>query len=221
MTAWIQKLNRAELTRLLTDQFISSEGTIDDLRRRLREYIRENPNAIVPPGTETIGAMMPRDHEIPVIKLSPTVEHPLPRENGASPVSPLPPSSNIYEPARVLDQIRKWGCHFDGKEPALFLERVEELRQSYQFSEIHLLHGLPELLRGEPLLWARNRRHAWVTWSDFCDEFRAQYYPWQYQKQMRREADQRKQHPGESYATYATALQTLARRAGNFSEQQI
>jgi hypothetical protein len=38
---------------------------------------------------------------------------------------------------------------------------------------------------------------------------------------MRREADQRKQHSGENYATYATALQTLARRAGNFSEQQI
>jgi hypothetical protein len=215
MTAWIQKLNRAELTRLLNEHYISSDGTVDDLRRRLREYVRKNPQAIVPPGTEGLDTMMPREQKNPAIKVGPSFELRPPRENGVSPTSPFPPMTNIIEPARVLDQIRKWGCHFDNREPALFLERVEELRQGYQFTETHLLLGLPELLRGEPLLWARNRRHAWVTWADFCTEFRAQYYPYQYQKQMR------KQRPGESYATYATALQTLARRAGNLSEPQI
>jgi len=38
---------------------------------------------------------------------------------------------------------------------------------------------------------------------------------------MRREAEQRKQRPKETYATYATELQTLTRRSGEFSEERI
>jgi len=75
MTAWIQRLNRAELTQLLESQFISSEGTIDDLRRRLREYIRENPNVINPPTTEITGITMPHDQSGPTIKPGPAIEH--------------------------------------------------------------------------------------------------------------------------------------------------
>jgi len=210
------KLTKAELVLLLNKYHIDNDGTVDDLRRRLREFIRENPATIAPLGTESLGTMMPRDYDDLAVKpgpatdLCPTFEQTIPS------ASPPPPSVGIIEPARVLDQIRKWGCHFDGRDPAMFLERVDELKHGYSMTD-----GLPELLRGTPLLWARNRRHAWATWADFCAEFRAQYFPWQYAKQMRREAEQRKQRPHEKYAIYATELQTLTRRAGEFSEDRI
>lgn len=38
-----------------------------------------------------------------------------------------------YE-GKTINQIRKWGCHFDGRDPAAFLERVGELRQAYGFT---------------------------------------------------------------------------------------
>jgi hypothetical protein len=201
MTAWIQKLNRTELTKLFEENRITSDGTIDDLRRRLREFIKENPKAISPPSTEPPSNTMPREQASPAVRSGPSIDFGATYEIAPPPASPLPPSVYLPEPARVLDQIRKWGCHFDGREPALFLERVEELRRGYHLADTHLLHGLPELLRRNPLLWARNRQHAWVTWSDFCTEFRAQYYPWQYAKQMHREADRRKQRPGETPRT--------------------
>jgi hypothetical protein len=90
-------------------------------------------------------------------------------------VSPLIPIASPFDTARVIDQIRKWGHHFDGKDPLQFLERIIKLQEAYRVAPEQILLWLPELLRGEPLLWYRNRRHAWVTWSDFCAEFRAQY----------------------------------------------
>lgn len=37
--------------------------------------------------------------------------------------------------ARAVNQIRKWGCQFEGKDPASFLERLEELWAGYQISD--------------------------------------------------------------------------------------
>jgi len=71
------------------------------------------------------------------------------------------------DPAKVMNQIRKWGCHFDGKDPLAFLERVEELRVSYDYTEDQLLLGLPELLRGNSLLWYQNCQESWISWVDF------------------------------------------------------
>jgi len=76
--------------------------------------------------------------------------------------------------AKVINQIRKWGCYFDGKDPLSFLERVEELQQGYGFSGEQLLMGLPELLRGETLFWYRNNPASWTTWEEFSREFRQQ-----------------------------------------------
>ena len=54
--------------------------------------------------------------------------------------------------AKIINQMRKWSCHFDGKNPLAFLERVEELSQGYGYTDTQLLLGLPELLRGDALL---------------------------------------------------------------------
>lgn len=56
---------------------------------------------------------------------------------------------------KTINQIRKWGCHFDGRDPAAFLERVGVLRQAYGFTTAQLLQGLPEP--------PAKRRHAVVV----------------------------------------------------------
>ena len=58
--------------------------------------------------------------------------------------------------SKILDQMRKWNCHFDGKNVYAFLERLQELQKTYQFSDQQILRGFPELLRGDAQLWYRN-----------------------------------------------------------------
>jgi len=114
-----------------------------------------------------------------------------------------------------MNQIRKWGCHFDGRDPLSFLERVGELQRQYQFSNELILDGLPELLRGKALLWYRNFREEWQTLEDFQQAFRRQYLPRRYQARLTREIQDRRQRADETFADYASDLLTMMRRAGN------
>lgn len=57
-----------------------------------------------------------------------------------------PPNSEPL--AKTMNQIRKWGCRFDGKDPVSFLEQVEELKEEYGYNRPQMLRGLPELLKG-------------------------------------------------------------------------
>jgi len=71
------------------------------------------------------------------------------------------PSPDLdLRPATVISQMRKWGLHFDGKNPWTFLERIEVLRGEYEYPEELLLRGLPEVLRGNAFLWYQNA-HGW------------------------------------------------------------
>jgi len=183
MTAWIHRLNRTELVRLLSENNLPDTGTVDELRRRLREHAQSNPGRSL----FTDGTDMSREGE-EVLKPGPSAEDTAAPTSRPSLVGPLLPLASPFDPTRVIDQIRKWGHHFDGKDPVQFLERIEELQDAYRITPEQTLLGLPELLRGEPLLWYRNRRHTWVTWADFCTEFRAQYFSYRYRQQLRRAA---------------------------------
>jgi len=66
-----------------------------------------------------------------------------------------------------MNQIKKWGCHFDGRDPLSFLERVNELHRQYRYSDEIIMDGLPELLQGEVLSWYRNFQEEWHTMDDF------------------------------------------------------
>jgi len=82
-----------------------------------------------------------------------------------------------------------------------------------------LLTGLPELLRGDTLLWYRNCRATWQTWEQFCEDLKDQYLPRGYQRQLRREIQRQKQ-PNESFKIYATIVLTMMRRAGGYTAQE-
>jgi len=136
------------------------------------------------------------------------------------PTSPLPPPpaelASGTSHSKAMNQIRKWGCHFDGRDPLSFLERVNELQRKYHFTDELMLDGLPELLRGKAILWYRNFREEWQSWEDFQRAFRRQYLPRRSQARLTREIQDRRQRPDESFVDYTSELLTMMRRAGNF-----
>jgi len=106
------------------------------------------------------------------------------------------------------------------EEPWSFLERIDELRREYEYPDELLLRGLPEVLRGDALLWYRNARDGWQDWSDFMDEFKTVFLPHRYRLQLQDEIRERKQKTGEPYLRYSTAVLSLMRRAGGYSEEE-
>ena len=223
MLSWIYNLRKDDLVSYLEHLAIPTEGNLDDLRRRLRDYVLAHPGEAQPPSLpmpqlDEAAAPAPRGN---LLGLPSNAAIDDDRISFRSIPEPTPMAdSHMTNSGKVMNQIRKWGCHFDGKDPLAFLERIEELRSSYQFTETQLLLGLPELLRGDSLAWYRNQRDDWESWEDFSQAFRQRFLPSQYQERLRREIYERRQKPGESYAKYSDALVTLMRRAGGYSRRE-
>lgn len=194
---WIYRATKGELILEMEGLGLETEGTLDDLRRRMSQYVSEQPQytRCTAPATRTIPPQNP------------------PPGESATPIE----TRATETPAKSANQIRKWGCHFDGRDPLAFLERLDELRACYGFTDAQLLAGLPELFRGDALLWVRNNRHAWAEWDDFCTDFREYFLPKRYRAQLRREVLARTQKPDEPYKKFANELTTLMRRAGTFT----
>ncbi|KMQ84833.1 hypothetical protein RF55_17040 [Lasius niger] len=214
MRSLMQLASKSELADFAQKRGLDASGTLEDIRRRVREYFDRHPEedaeiertAVAGPSADTFLDA----REAPRTPVTVTI-----------PVPPIPVAAGpIAEDSKVIGQMRKWGCHFDGKDPMAFLERIAELRDAYGFSDRQLLRGLPELLRGDPLLWLRNNREHWRTWDDFDRDFRGQFLPRRYQAALRREITDRRQRPGEAFAKYATEMLTLMRRSGGFSRDE-
>lgn len=205
MKSWIYQRTKDQLVQELDGLGIDSSGTLDDLRRRLSRYVSKNPE-YAPKHTE-----MCSDDETETTIAS------APEAAPAAASGPAPTDLSDSDPARAMNQIRKWGCHFDGRDPLAFLERVAELRQAYVVSPEQLLLGLPELLRGDSLLWYRNSRDTWTSWEDFDRDFRRTYLSRRYIAQMRREIQNRMQRADEPYRKFEAAILTMMRRTGTYT----
>lgn len=116
-----------------------------------------------------------------------------------------------------MAQVRKWVCVFDGRDPIAFLERIAELKTGYRCSGEYMLCGLPELLKGDVLLWYRNSSEDWASWGDFEKAFRNQFIPRDYERQLRRDIVHRHQRCNELYAQYEISLLTMMRRMGGYT----
>lgn len=197
--AWICYLPKERVAKLLQDHEMDSDGTLDELRYRLQMVVRQNPEAFLHLREERGLGETATDQPSPI-----------------SPMSEAHHDSAV-DTTRIMNQIRKWGCHFDGKDPLAFLEHLEERRMEYGYTGAYLLMRLPEMLRGEPLLWYRNNRSEWQDWEGFCQAFTTRFLPRRYQEQIRTEILNRRQKKNEPFQEYSTALLTMMRRAGNFS----
>lgn len=199
MKGWIYNLQKTQLMEDAVRRGVDTSGTLDDIRRRMSEYVDEHPEEFGAQGDEHTTAAQTPPRTAPPTHAA----------------HPAPPDSS-----EVLCQMRKWGCHFDGRDPFDFLERLEELKAGHRYPEAAMLLGLPELLKGDALRWCRNTRHRWRTWGDFDRAFRAQFLPRRYQAALRREAADRRQRPGEKFKKYVADILTLIRRAGGCTPEE-
>lgn len=88
---WIYKLRKDDLQQELLKHGAKTTGTVEELRSRLKNIIRENR----PPASPNFV-----------------------NQNQPQPATPIVP--NMIPVTVVLDQVRKWNVHFDGKK-MLFL----------------------------------------------------------------------------------------------------
>lgn len=194
---WIYKLKKDELQQELTKYGEFTVGTVEELRTRLKNVIRGNK----PPTSPKLIVSSP--------------------PNTAQPRSPTP---NLMQPSpisAVLDQVRKWNINFDGKKDVVsFLERIEELQDGYNFSNEQMLRALPELLKGDALLWYRNNRTFWTTWECFLTSFKSFYLPSEYHFDLEEKVRSRTQRETENVKDYVIAIQTLLRRLNNITPAQ-
>lgn len=197
------KLNRDQLTELAKACGLDDTGSLEELRKRLHRFAEVHLERFEEMGDEA--SILPRL----------TVTLP----GNTSFRTPTTDELTFFD-GKAVNQIRKWGCHFDGKDPAAFLERVEELRGAYEYTRAQLLQGLPKLLKGETLLWFRNYRDTWGRWKNFERDFRHQYLPRRYATTLRREIMGRHQKSTEKFAPYITVMMTLMRRAGGYSREE-
>ncbi len=123
--------------------------------------------------------------------------------------------------ATIIDKVRKWNLFFDGqKDVILFLERLEELRNCYRFPDTYILRALPEVFRGNALLWYRNNHKEWEDWHDFLKDFSAFFLPRNYKRSLMVEICKRTQKNNEKFKDFVVEIQTLIRRQGTLSKEQ-
>jgi len=130
MKAWVYKLNKDQLTALAKALSIEDTGTLEELRKRVGRFADEHPEQIdaFEAGVGELGAQ-----GAPMLGLTvPTPTNPEFR-------TPIATDMAFAYEGKTINQIRKWGCHFDGRDPAAFLERVGELRQAYGCTPAQLL----------------------------------------------------------------------------------
>lgn len=117
-----------------------------------------------------------------------------------------------------VEQIRKWNVTYDGSKNLLeFLERVEELSATYGIPDDEFVSSVPMLLREKAILWYRNNRRTWRTWTEFKDDICDYFLPVDIQRQLEEDIRNRTQGPKENARDSVTALQTLIRRYGRMS----
>ena len=129
-------------------------------------------------------------------------------------------SAPLTDRAKVINQMRKWGLHFNGKDVYGFLERLNELQQAYDFTDQQVLQEFAELLRNDTQLWYRNAANDIRTMLELKQSLRAFYLKPSEQPNLDRQIHERRQAPNEPIRTFVTDSLTLMRRHGGFNLEQ-
>ncbi|XP_057334391.1 trichohyalin-like [Microplitis mediator] len=121
---------------------------------------------------------------------------------------------------RSRDVVRKWGVTFNGERDVLdFIERIDELTESYGFQKDKLVHCIPMLLRDKAIHWYRNNKRDWISWEDFTSDLKSFFLPPGREIELEEQIRNRVQRETEIAKEYATSLQTLMRRHGQMTSQ--
>lgn len=208
-TRWVYFLKRDELLNHLNEFGLEQSGTVEELRKRLVKFIHvEHP--------EDVAARL--------LALQDTYEKLNSQQKAEQPATATPTPNDAVTECRtnLIDQVRKWGLSYDGgKEPLVFIERVEELAEIYEVNLDKLPKLMPEWLRKRALVWFRNNNAYWQTWSSFKSDFLSFFLPSRYLEMLEDEVKSRVQCPREAFKDYVLDLQNLMRHSSLTEEQKL
>lgn len=233
--SWIYKLKKAELIELLEKAQLDSTGNTVDLRQRYIEYVRQHPElhelredpegydeerdktrdelivSLVEAGEAVTEPTAPLggDNENEDLQDTPRREGLVRRVIHSTPIMDTVNSS-------TLDRMRKWGLHYEGRDPYSFLERIDELQHAYQLTDEQMLRGFPELLKGDALLWYRNEIQSVRNYRDLITSFRQYYLSTRELRNLETTISLKKQGNNEDFRKFSSALRTLMRRHGGY-----
>lgn len=122
----------------------------------------------------------------------------------------MPPNARIPITQRHSVPVYKWDVRFSGGKEGLsvnaFIERVEEYRISRGVSEAELYSAITDLLTGKALSWYRSVKEKIYNWSGFVNKLRENYLPYNFQKDLRKEIDEREQGADESISEFFSCM---------------
>lgn len=98
---WINELSKEQLAQRMSLYGLSVPITLDEMRKTMREYVDQNADQFTRNGGASVGLSN--------------------RPEGLPP--PLVTDEDPLMATKIIDQMRKWGCYFDGRDPVAFLER--------------------------------------------------------------------------------------------------
>lgn len=210
--AWVYTLSKEQLREELTRRRVDAGGLLASLRQRMVGYVRAHPDEFVdkpedgPDFNEELDISRDIESELEVARAA---IHSTPIRDVTRP-----------DTTKVLEQMRKWNCHFDGKDFYAFIERIEELQQAYALTDDQVLKGFPELLRGDAQLWFRNFQTEYRTLEELKNGLRTYYLSPGELRHLDAQIHERKQGASEKIRSFITAVMTLMRRRGGFSQER-
>lgn len=232
--SWIYKLRKNALIQELEKINEDTSGTKTFLRSRLISYVRAHPEQYTDKPEDDPDYDEELDRTRDLEELEAAFQR-LRCENVRSTSSPhhqevevqnirgtenQTNNTETHTTAKVMDQMRKWNCHFDGKDLYSFLERVKELQRAYNFSDEEILRGYPELLRGDAQLWHRNYATNITTLEALEQEMRNFYLSPGELRDLDLQINNRKQEAHETIRAFTNTVMTLMRRRGGFTEEK-
>lgn len=125
-------------------------------------------------------------------------------------INAVPPTVEIPAVRHNSVPVYKWDVRFSGGKEGLsvnaFIERVEEYQISRGVSEIELYKSITDLLTGKALSWYRSVKEKIHSWPEFISKLRDNYLPYNFQKDLMREINEREQGTNESVSEFFSCM---------------
>lgn len=229
-TSWVYTLRKDALIAHLTSFGIEAkeEDKVEDLRVRFKTFLQGQHS---PETSELLFELQTQYEEArPSTSRGPTPEPPTRVAETVKVPIPTPTIQNIGRPTdsnpvsrrAILDIVRKWNISYNGgPDPFSFLERIEEMAETYEI-ELDLLPAtMPQFLREKALTWFRNNNKHWRTWKEFKQDLLKFFTSPRYLERAEDEVRARKQRPNELFKDYVLDLQSKMRLTMMTEEEKL
>lgn len=129
-------------------------------------------------------------------------------------VAPIVNVSPVVSCSANKQPISSWGIKFNGDSKSVyyFLERVSDLAQSRNFSEIELFNSAVEFFIGDAFVWYRSVRSIVTDWQGLVKRLKNDFLPPCADDDIWEQIRQRKQKRNESITIFIAHLENLFSR---------